>query len=284
MRVGIMSFESYHGKKDIGSSRIRGEWLVNHWPEAELFTYGQKYDVIIFQKVYFVELARSFPGIKILDLCDPDWLAQQPVVEMAQECDAVTTSTQALADYIGKYTDKPCLHIKDRIDFNENSQKKTEHAEKIKSAVWYGYSHNAKALQSVLGSCRKRGIELTAISDRTVRDADTWVKYDRDTINDEIIKHDVVILPPPGGNVGKFKSENKTVNAWSLGMPVVCFGSYHEDFEKAYGELANLTFDNLETKEAREQEAQTRLALVKAEYDVKKSVAEYQQLISELKN
>ena len=55
MKIGFLTFEQFYGRKDIGSSRIRAQWLVNHWPEAELFKMGEKYDVIIYQKVYWPE-------------------------------------------------------------------------------------------------------------------------------------------------------------------------------------------------------------------------------------
>lgn len=283
MRVGFLTFAFFHNKPDTGSSRIRAEWVARHWDGAELYRYGQAYDAMVYQKVYMLDHAKRFPGIKVFDICDPDWLHHQPVIEMIQECDAVTTSTQALADYLQPYVPgKPVVWIKDRIDFTENTQQKTEHREHVESVVWFGYAHNAKSIQSVHSACMKRGIKFVAIADQPIRDCDEWVEFDRETINDEIVKHDVVILPPPGGNVGRFKSENKLVNAWSLGMPVACYIDYRPGDEELRGELAHLTLEKLLSKEAREQEAANRLAFVKAEYDVKTSVAEYQSLIQGL--
>lgn len=283
-KVGIFTFESYHGKHDIGSSRIRGEWVAKYWQDAELFRYAQPYETVIYQKVYALEHAKAYKGIKILDLCDPDWLGHQPVVEMARECNAITTSTQALAEFIRMYVDIPVVFIPDCIDFDENNQRKTEHAEHLTKAVWFGYAHNGKMLTSVHASCRQRGIHLTAISDRMVKDCDEWVKYDRETINDEIVKHDIAILPPAGGEVGRFKSDNKTINAWSLGMPVVCFASHSPEAEAKYGELAHLTFDVLTSKEAREAEAAKRYEYVRAERNATVPGAMYAKLIEELRH
>ena len=76
MKVGIVTFEKFHGRKtnSIGSSRIRAYNLVKYWEEASIYKHAKKYDVLIFQKAYWIEMAKKFEGIKILDLCDPDFL------------------------------------------------------------------------------------------------------------------------------------------------------------------------------------------------------------------
>ena len=53
-RVAFQTFESFHGKKNIGSTNIRVHQLIKHWEEAELYKYGQNPDVMIFQKVYWL--------------------------------------------------------------------------------------------------------------------------------------------------------------------------------------------------------------------------------------
>jgi len=75
MKIRNYNFlQNNEGRKDIGSSRIRGEWLANNCGDTEIFIQGKAYDVVIYQKAYWVEHAKLFKGIKILDLCDPDWL------------------------------------------------------------------------------------------------------------------------------------------------------------------------------------------------------------------
>ena len=116
MKIGILTFEQFHGKMDIGISRIRGHWLAKYWDEAEVWKMGQKYDIMIYQKVYWIEHAKQFNGIKILDLCDPDWKEwSSRIKQMIDLCDAVTTSTYEIAKYIIKLTDKPVWYIPDRL-------------------------------------------------------------------------------------------------------------------------------------------------------------------------
>ena len=50
--VRFMTFEQYHGKRNIGSTRIRVRNLLKHWKEADIYKYGENPDVLIFQKVY----------------------------------------------------------------------------------------------------------------------------------------------------------------------------------------------------------------------------------------
>src|SRR5438552_3820560 len=103
----------------IGSSRIRMRWLLPYWEEAEEFIIGKGYDVMIFQKVYWDTFKKNgnYQGVKILDLCDPDWLENKPVFEYIDWVDAVTTSTEALAEYIRKMrpNKKHVLCIPDRV-------------------------------------------------------------------------------------------------------------------------------------------------------------------------
>ena len=75
MKVSILTFDKWHGRRigTIGSSIIRARWLLPHWPEAKLWTHGMRADVYIFQKVYWPAFMKDCQGIKILDLCDPDW-------------------------------------------------------------------------------------------------------------------------------------------------------------------------------------------------------------------
>ena len=51
MKVAFWPFDFDRRKRE-GSSRIRCEWVVKHWKEAEEYQIGKNYDVIIFQKIY----------------------------------------------------------------------------------------------------------------------------------------------------------------------------------------------------------------------------------------
>ena len=275
--------ESYeHRQKgQVGSSRIRGEWLLNHWPEAEAYKIGQKYDAVIFQKAYWPEWLRSFQGIKIFDICDPDWIDGKPVKECFELCDYVTTSTEALAEFIRTITDKPVECIPDRIDIGEHTGKK-EHNGRAKRAVWFGYHHNQKTIDQCLSTLQRLGLDLTVISDmpyypesRVQGVDDDWIKdhvvnikYDYATICQDLIQGgDMLINPRLEEGRFKFKSNNKSVTAWALALPVA---QDADDMERFMDEGE------------RSKEAVEKLREVAEKYDVRQSVARYNAIIASI--
>lgn len=283
MKIGILTNEAHtHQRKNtVGSSRIRGTWIVNNWDEAEMFKIGIKYDVVIFQKAYFTEYMKVFDGIKILDMCDPDWLDDKKIKETIDLCDAVTTSSEELAKFIKQITDKPVVFIPDRVDMKEHTQKKN-HKGPAKGVVWFGYHTNQKTIDGTLSTLKILGLSLTVVSDMPYQtpsgvasiDKD-WIKYnltnikfDPDTINDDIIAYgDIVINPRLEYGKFKYKSDNKTFIAWALGMPVA---KTSEDLEKFIDESA------------REKEARERLGQIDEELRVNESIHQYKTLIDEL--
>ena len=267
--VGIMLFEKVNGKHNIGSSRIRGHWYVKYWPNAEIFQQGGKYEAVIFQKAYRADYAEAFNGIKILDMCDPDWLDDMKVKAMLDACDAVTTSTEALRDAVQQFTDKPVVFIPDRQDLEFHNKQKI-HKGRAKKVCWFGYSHNAVTLDMAMGFIKGTGLQLTVIHNLRpfYKDADENVEWKLETINNEILKCDFVVMPQDSRPRGKYKSNNKITKAWALGMPVATNPEEVKRF-----------LDPVE----RRKEAEKRLKEVREKYDVRQSVSDFQALISQIK-
>lgn len=276
MKIGICTFEKYLGRKNIGSSKIRGEWLINHWPEAEIFNQAKNYDVVIYQKAYWVEHAKAFKGIKILDICDPDFLSwRYRTVEMIQEVDAITTSTEVLAEAFRAFTDKPVLCIPDRIDLDEIERTKY-HKGEAKMVGWYGYSTGFEMLKPVLFFLKKLKLNLTVISDggfslpagyenmQLVNLPHNW-----DTVYDDLLDVDIIVNPQSQKGRYRYKSNNKTILAWALGLPVA----------KDIKEL-----EKFRSEEERRKEQVLRLKEVKEKWDVKISVSEMCSFINQIKN
>lgn len=281
MRTGILTFSQFHGRVLVGSSRIRGTWIIDNWNkygnelgEIELFKFGQKYDCVIFQKVYFPEYARAFKGIKILDLCDPDWLHWSfRVKEMIEEVDAITCSSLELAKYITNITSKPVYVIPDRVDLSKFSKVK-EHVGETKKIGWFGYDSNHEILHSCLPALKKKGLSFTVVSNKPyIMPASfknfelTNYPWNDNTWQDDLLKCDVIINPKFYKGKWKYKSDNKTFISWALGLPVA-----HNDKE----------LENLMTEEQRKTESEKRLKEVKEKYQIGKSVEEVKDVIKDI--
>jgi hypothetical protein len=275
-KVSFFTFEKMEGREQIGSSRIRARWVAKYWDEAEIYKEGKKYETVIYQKAYFVEHAKIYDGIKILDLCDPDWLHwAYRTKEMIELCDAVTTSTEALAEAVKKFTNKPVYCVPDRLDLSLFTDKKV-HNGKAKTALWYGYSNNIDLLKPVINYLIKHNLDLIILSDKepiflkneTNKIDIQFYKYKEETANEVIIKADMVINPVSKQGKWKYKSNNKTITAWALGVPVV---ESPEDIEKFMD------------GENRKREAEKRWMEVKDKYAVELSVNQYKQIIDDIK-
>lgn len=280
-KIGILTFEQFQGRQNIGSSRIRVKWPLKHWENAEEFVMGQKYDVVIYQKAYWLEHMKRFDGIKILDMCDPDWLHWgYRIKECIDECDAVTTSTLELAKYLTKLTDKPVWCIPDRLDLQSFDGMKKDHTGrgKAKIAAWFGYSENFPMLDSAINALITNGIEdlfviasrrspymLPAASQGKLRV--TNLPWSADTYNQDILKADLVINPQSKKGRFKYKSNNKTINAWAMGMPV------------AHNPEELLVFMD---EDARIAEGNRRYEQVRKEYNVVDTVKDFENLIAEI--
>lgn len=283
MKTGFLLFEQYQGKKDIGSSRLRGHAIIRNWKlagpdigEAETFKHGGKYDVVFFQKAYFTAYAKEFKGVKIFDICDPDWFDWgYPFKEMIDACDAVTCSSVELTKAVARFTDKPVYFVPDRVELNTLPPPKDHLGNgPTKNIVWYGYSHNFPILDSTLPALAKRGLGLIVVSnDVFVQGSGSNIPVSNLPWSDhwmlDVQRGDVVINPQSKIGRWKYKSDNKTSIALALGMPVA-----HTDTE----------LDKLLTEQERVEASKKGLELVKKEYDVLLSVVDYKEIIQEVLN
>lgn len=279
-QIRFFTFAQFHNRPLTGSSFIRATQLINNWPEADLYKYGENPDVLVFQKVYAgldYKFPSHFEGIKILDICDPDWMRGRVYIkETIDAVDAVTCPTETLRMFLAQLTDKPVVVIKDRFDISAIPPP-VQHKDRAKTVVWFGYRHNADLLRPAMPLIDELGLKLIIISDddpilyqfsnRERKDFYTFIKYNEDTFYQDIQNASFAILPVGNRPQDVFKSENKTIKANLAGLPV----AKDADDVRTYMEAANrqLFIDN-------------DYANIKEEYDVRKSVSEMKQLIERL--
>lgn len=284
--VRFFTMEQFNNKRGVGSTKLRVHNLIKYWEGAGLYKYGEKPDVLIFQKV-FCTYDYKFPmhykdGIKILDVCDPEWTNTPDIYikETLDAMDATVVPTEPLRKLLQQMTDKPVRVIKDRFDLSEFPAPR-QHRGRAKTAVWFGYIQNAELLKFALPSLESRGIELIVISNedpaayRWAENPDeyqkkyTYIKYDQETVYECIQAADVCVLPKGYRPEDRFKSENKTIIAQLCGLPVV------SDAEE---------LDKLLDAESRNKHIANVYDKIKEEYDCRKSVSEYKELIDEVTN
>lgn len=278
--VRFFTFGQFHNKSTTGSTRIRAQQLIKYWDEAELYKYGEKPDTLIFQKVYCTP-DYKFPkhydgGLKILDICDPDWLEGHLIKETVDAMDAIVSPTQPIIDFLKQLSDIPMRVIKDRFDLEEFPPPKY-HRGKLETVVWFGYKHNAELLKGAVHSLRNRKLKLIVIAEEDphigrwaegFEDYYTFYKYRQDNLYSQLQEADVCVLPKGSRPRDLFKSENKTVIAQLCGLPVAT------DADE---------LDALKTPESRNEAVQKVYTKLQQGYDVKKSVEEYKELIDEIK-
>ena len=278
MQIKIITFENFHGRKkgSMGSSMIRGEWLCNHWPEANLYTQGSYADVMIYQKVYWKYHMQDFKGVKILDLCDPDWIdGVLKLKEISFLVDAITTNTKETAEFVrNSVKNIPVVCIPDRIDLTQFPKDIKKHEKIAEDIVWFGYQNNANILlPPLLYSLAKKKLKLHVISDgefRPLNDCGVEIiysKYESDSAFFMIRQNDIVINPSMNIKKFRYKSNNKTLISWALGLPVAI----------TMDEL-NRFMDPIE----RRKEIKKRQQEIKEKWDIKFSVEQYKNLIKQI--
>lgn len=274
MTTAIISAQRYHGGAPgrMGSSTIRADWLLNNWPELKAWRTGMHADAIIFQKVYWEAMLRDFKGKKILDLCDPDWMSGElKLVESSANVDAITCSNQNLTDAVAKIiTDKPVVTVPDRLDLRLFTEQK-KHVEKAKRVVWFGYHHNAiNVLPDIIRSLGRRGLELLVVSNKPYSPLINYgcmisnIRWDPASAYQSIQTGDIAINPTIMRANYRYKSNNKTIISWALGLPVA----------NTLDEL-----DRFMDPGERNREAEARWAEVQRDYDIKLSVDQYKSII-----
>jgi hypothetical protein len=283
MKTAFNTFEQFHGRKNIGGTRLRARWPILKWQEAgpdigtaELFKFGERYDAVIYQKVYNFDHAEHFDGIKILDLCDPDFLEPgYPIKRMIEAVDAVTCCTDKLAEVLTDMAgNKPVWVIPDCVLDPEKLPMK-HHRGSLKYVSWYGYHDNFPALNSAIPALVKRKLELIVVATGPYEPQANFdslkvrnLPWGPDSWISDFMKADVVINPHLTTGRFAFKSDNKTTQAWAVGMPVA---------------LTDADFERFATAEERQKEGDEKRKWVIENRDVRHQVELLKQLILEIK-
>jgi len=278
--TGIVPFTYFRGvQRQVGSTFLRVDGLTGLCKDFKTWQHGARYDNLIFQKAYWIEMMELFKGPKILDLCDPDWIKDGvEIIKIAELVDAITCSSQELTILVKQLLkDKAVFHVPDRLNFNVFPQPRKAHKGRATKAIWFGYIHNAhETLDSMLQSIKRYDIELTILSDKPYTKEDEikplirrYIRYDQRSAYYLIREADIVLNPRSPMAFFKYKSNNKNLISWKLGVPVA---SNDEDLGR------------LMAGEERNREIMEKEALIFKDYNIIQSAQDYRSIIKKIKS
>ena len=204
--------------------------------------------------------------------CDPDWLSSDlEFKKLEQNIDAITCASKEIYKFIKQIAIKPVYYVSDRVNLDIINKQK-EHTDIAKTVGWFGYHHNAKVvLPQILSSISKLGLKLMVISNGDYKPKESAnIEVENrpflwDTFMYDMMDCDIIMNPRPFRQKRfKYKSNNKTIISWAMGIPVAD------------------TLDDLKrfmNPEERKKEAVKRLKEVKENYSTEQSIKQFKDII-----
>jgi hypothetical protein len=297
MKIGFLK----HGSIVSASTRIRVDYVSKYLPNSIASNNIKDLmdcDAVIFQKrykyedVFFAQWLRERNRMVIFDLTDPVWDKDYlgcyfPITNdtheafklMLAESNCVTFCTYKLEEMFNScYKGFNTKVIPDRIDLECHKDSKI-HDDKDKYIIlWHGTKFSIDSInlarEDLEQLYKEIDFKLVIIREQgstILRPFSFEVEYkiwDYTTINQEIIESDVTINPRIKDS---YKSNNKTIKSWALGVPCVT-----EDF---YFNLKYL----LTSATNRNAEAKSMRLLINNHYDSRISAKELEELIENIK-
>jgi len=260
------------------SVRFRAQWPAKYMVDGECFDGSQRmsdFNAFVFQKFYLTGKARSLAHafrdaghILAFDLCDADWLLSDdhrtrlltilPVMHFA------VATTEPIAEWLRGWL--PTYVIPDRLDLAVHTERHIPQNREPR-LIWFGNSANLTTLEQMWPTVCGLGLSLTILADRLIPPWDErpvlFVPWTLEGANAVIADHDVALNPRMETGHFAFKSDNKTLTAWALGVPVA----------KMPEQLMGLM-----DFELRKLESSARLMEVVAHHDVRISARQWASL------
>lgn len=277
-KTGIIPFTYFLGKqKPVGSTFLRVDSLCLYSPNFEKWIHGKKYDNLIFQKAYWKEMMELFEGPRILDLCDPDWLRKPlDIIKYSHLVHAITCSSMELTKLLEQYLpEKLVVHVPDRINPRFFPSPRKKHVGRAKDIVWFGYIKNAhETLNPLFSVIKEHKMDLKIISNEPYSRQDdilylnpTFIKYDQKTAYERIKEADIVLNPKSSKAFFKYKSQNKNLISWKLGVPVA---------------VSSYDVELLLDPEERNKQVMQKQLIVENEFHIRNTEIQYRAIFSHI--
>lgn len=300
MKIGFVVLQNVV-KDIVASTRIRVYWPAQYDPDfivTEEFSLLRQCDVVVFQTRIDnpdVERAKKLKalGSKIIfDFTDPHWLKEydpqaiHPVFnKIVDVADMITLSTEELQrTFTEAFPEAKTAVILDKIDLSIYNKTKVHRNSEEHIITWHGSYGNISSLELARSDLERLGLEhkikLICVYDRTTEfkvhsfnNIELEIReWSNQEVIDSLLQADVSINPKYINHWKSYKSDNKTVTAWALGIPCV-----EDDFYKYIKVL--LSNPNL-----RNQEGLVRRKIVERNYNVRETARQWKGLAQVLTN
>ena len=259
--------------RDSGSAQIRAQWVCDLWEDADVWDLSGRlpgYDLYVFQKAYLIGQTRSWINtvaqwrdegrcVMAFDLCDPDFLDlehRRRMLEVLPLFDFAVGSTRPITDWLARWL--PAYHIPDRVSLTtleEVGRRAVYTDNDPPRVVWAGYEHNLGSLDAIRDEVEGLGVELDVLAlAKPLPFVVFW---------GSVLDYDVLLNPRPDKPPFSYKSDNKTLIAWGLGLPVA----------RTVDELLNLCDHH-----ARTAEGVKRANEVAVSWGMRSSVLQWQEI------
>jgi hypothetical protein len=254
IKIGFLVLDSTVNN-DTASTRIRVHYVTKYlkckWVVSDVRKDLLECDVVLFQTRWTDQdllLARELKERNIpiiLDITDPEWDARYTLStagnfrleSMIKLADCITFSSEKLADWFNSiYPGKNVLVIRDRIDLAVHNKIRIHKDKKEKTIVWYGSWANLKSLELAREDLEKLGLEINIklkllydkIGKHDIKFKNIKVEkieWTEEKVIEALLDAELAINPKYNGDWRDYKTNNKTIKAWALGVPCV-----EEDF------------------------------------------------------
>ncbi len=308
MRIGFLTLNNYYKVDSNSNSRIRVEYVAKYIPDSYITEDKEllgSCDALVFQTRYFkedVDYIKEFKDTKkvlIMDVTDPMWYWHNESVdrwfkeEVLSNMDIVICSTKILAKMYRKhYGVRNITFIPDRMDLQKYNRVKIHDRKKESiKLLWHGYIENIKALEPFKDDIleinkfheklygKKMKLEIVSNREPDLEFYESfnqleiiYEQWDSYKLIDYILDSDIVLNCRPQEENFNYKSNNKTITSWALGVPCVEGIDFKEKLKKL---IVNPEF--------RKEEGIKKRAEVERYWDSKISAKQLERLILRLK-
>lgn len=256
MKIGFITCQAVHPDWNVASTRFRVTWPAKYNEDfivTEDINELLKCDVVVYQTRFEERDVQSVVGFKnagirvISDFTDPHWESEyggsipERLRFMVGQSDIITLPTENLRkSFLKEFPNKRVEIVLDRIDLEIYGQLRVHKDTDKYTILWHGSFGNRGSVEELARDDLERlgenyNIKLLCIYDNCehypIPEFDNIElecrEWSEQAVIDGLLESDISINPKYD-NWKNYKSNNKTVMSWALGVPCIERNFYRE--------------------------------------------------------